>query len=93
MSTLVRIPAPLQKMTAQQSEVECTGATVGACLESLDAKFPGIKAKLCDESGKIRRYLNLYLNDEDIRMLQSEETPVKAGDHLSIIPAIAGGNV
>ncbi|MBI3099052.1 MAG: MoaD/ThiS family protein [Planctomycetes bacterium] len=91
MSATVRIPAPLQKMTAMQSEVECAGATVGACIESLEAKYPGIKAKLCDEQGKVRRYLNLYLNDQDIRMLQSEETPVKSGDHLSIIPAIAGG--
>lgn len=87
----VRIPTPLQKLTANQSEVELDGKSVGEVLASLDAKFPGIKDRLYDEKGVLRRFINFYANDEDIRFLQGDKTVLKDGDELSIVPAIAGG--
>jgi molybdopterin synthase sulfur carrier subunit len=91
MAILVRIPTPLQKFTKNQSEVRAEGATVQAVLEHLDHSFPGIRERLCDEHGAVRRFINLYLNDEDIRFLEGEKTVLKDGDELAIIPAIAGG--
>lgn len=91
MATKVRIPTPLQKLTANQGEVEVSGGNVKLVIEDLEKKFPGFKERLCDENGKLRRFVNIYLNDEDVRFLQGEETPVKDGDQISIIPAIAGG--
>jgi sulfur-carrier protein len=91
MAVTVLIPTPLQKLTNGQSEVTAEGATVGAVVSSLEQQFPGIQDRLCDGSGKLRRFVNVYLNNEDIRHLQNEETGVKDGDELSIIPAIAGG--
>lgn len=88
---IVRIPTPLQKVTNNQAEVEVTGNTVREILMDLERRFPGIKDRLYDENGKLRRFINIYVNDEDIRFLQGEETEVKAQDELSIIPAIAGG--
>ena len=88
----VRVPAPLQKLTGGLPQVPGAGATVGEVIASLDVKFPGVKDKLCDPAtGKVRRYLNLFLNDQDVRFLQGEATLVKEGDELSIVPAIAGG--
>ena len=91
MAVTVLIPTPLQKLTNGQSEVQAEGATIGAVVSSLEQQFPGIQDRLCDGSGKLRRFVNVYLNNEDIRHLQNEETGVKDGDELSIIPAIAGG--
>lgn len=91
MATKVRIPTPLQKLTANQGEVEVSGGNVKSVIDDLEKKFPGFKERLCDENGKLRRFVNIYLNDEDVRFLQGEETPVKDGDQISIIPAIAGG--
>lgn len=91
MAVKVRIPTPLQKLTSNQGEVEVSGANVQAVIEELEKKFPGFKERMCDENGKIRRFVNIYLNDEDVRFLQCENTPVKDGDQVSIIPAIAGG--
>lgn len=91
MATKVRIPTPLQKLTANQGEVEVSGGNVKLVIEDLEKKFPGFKERLCDENGKLRRFVNIYLNDEDVRFLQGEETTVKDGDQISIIPAIAGG--
>ncbi len=87
----IRIPTPLQKITGNQSEVEVVGNSVKAALAALDGKFPGIKDRLYDEKGNLRRFINFYVNDEDIRFLKSEETLLKDGDELSIVPAIAGG--
>lgn len=87
----VRIPTPLQKLTKDQSEVQADGATLKAVIEDLERKFPGFKDRICDETGKIRRFVNVYVNEEDARFLQAEATPVKDGDDISIIPAIAGG--
>lgn len=91
MPVTVLVPTPLQRLTNGQAEVQTQGATVAEVVENLERQFPGIKERLCDESGRLRRFVNVYLNNEDIRFRQNEETPVKEGDELSIIPAIAGG--
>ncbi|MEK7867582.1 MAG: ubiquitin-like small modifier protein 1 [Planctomycetota bacterium] len=87
----IRVPAPLQKMVGNKSEVPLSARTVAEALAALEAAYPGVKEKVCDESGKVRKYLNLYVNDEDIRFLKGEGTELKDGDEVSIIPAIAGG--
>lgn len=93
MAVKVRIPTPLQKLTANQAEVAAAGANVNDILKDLEAKFPGIKDRLCDADGKLRRFVNVYVNEEDIRFLSGAETALKDGDEVSIIPAIAGGCV
>lgn len=91
MAIKVRIPTPLQSLTSGQSEVEATGATVKDVLAALDAQFNGLKSRLYDDAGTLRRFINFYVNDEDIRFLDGEATAVKDGDEISIVPAIAGG--
>ena len=91
MAVTVRIPTPLQRTTGGQGEVLCDGRTVAELLASLEAKHPGVKERICDEQGKVRRFVNIFVNEEDVRFLQGEQTPVKDGDEVSIIPAIAGG--
>lgn len=91
MAIKVRIPTPLQALTQNQSEVEAVGKTVAEVLASLEGKFKGLKERLYDEKGQLRRFINFYVNDEDIRFLKGEQTLVKDGDELSIVPAIAGG--
>ncbi|MCY4513782.1 MAG: MoaD/ThiS family protein [Candidatus Tectomicrobia bacterium] len=91
MSVVVRIPTPLQKFTQNQSEVQVSGATIDGVVVELDAQFPGIRERLCDDSGSIRKFINFYLNDEDIRFMDGEKTVVQDGDEVAIIPAIAGG--
>lgn len=92
MAIKVRIPTPLRKLTKEQEVVELeSAATIGDIIESLEKSFPGIKERLCDEKGEVRRFINVYLNDEDIRFLQNRGTGVKSGDEVSIVPAIAGG--
>ncbi|MBD1825113.1 MoaD/ThiS family protein [Cyanobacteria bacterium FACHB-DQ100] len=91
MAVKVLIPTPLQKLTNDQATVECSGDTIGTLLESLESNCPGIKARLCDEQGQLRRFVNFYVNSEDIRFLDGVNTPLKDGDEVSIIPAIAGG--
>ena len=92
MSIKVRIPTPLQKLTENQAEVEVEGGDVKSALVNLEEKYPGMQARLYDEKGVLRRFINFYVNEEDIRFLKSEDTPLKDGDELSIVPAIAGGN-
>jgi len=87
----VRIPTPLQKLTLDKDIVECNAETIKDLVESLDKDYPGLKERICDENGKIRRFLNIYVNDEDIRFLDMDQTALKDGDEVSIIPAIAGG--
>lgn len=87
----VRIPTPLQKLTRNQGEVAASGATVKDVLADLEKQFPGIRERLYDEKGALRRFVNFYVNNEDIRFMSGETTPVKDGDELSIVPAIAGG--
>ena len=87
----IRIPTPLRKLTQGKEEVTATGATVGALIASLETQYPGIKERICDDSGQVRRFVNIFANDEDIRFLKNLETPVKDSDEISIVPAIAGG--
>ncbi|MBT3921597.1 MAG: MoaD/ThiS family protein [Nitrospina sp.] len=91
MAVKVRVPTPLMKLTDNQSEVTAEGATINDILNNLENQFAGIKERICDENGAPRRFINIYLNEEDIRFLEGENTPVKDGDEISIIPAIAGG--
>ena len=91
MAVTVRIPTPLQRLTNGQGEVQCEGATVRELLENLEQRCPGVKERICDETGKLRRFVNVFVNEEDIRFLQGDQTKVKDGDEVSIIPAIAGG--
>jgi molybdopterin synthase sulfur carrier subunit len=91
MPKTVRIPTPLRKLTNNQELVEVNGATVGEALAELQRRFPGIQERLLDEKGEVRRFVNVYVNEEDIRFLQNQQTPLKDGDEISIIPAIAGG--
>jgi len=93
MAVKVRVPSPLMKLTENKSEVMAEGATVSDILHNLESQFAGIKDRICDESGAPRRFINIYLNEEDIRFLDGEGTVVKDGDEISIIPAIAGGTL
>jgi molybdopterin synthase sulfur carrier subunit len=87
----VRVPTPLRKFTNGIDEVNADGSTVRSLVDNLEQKFPGIKQRICDETGKIRRFVNVYVNGDDIRFLQNLETALKDGDTISIVPAIAGG--
>lgn len=91
MSVTVRIPTPLRNLTNNQETVSAAGANVKAVLEQVQTQFPGLKERLCNGDGSLRRFVNVFLNGEDIRFANGPETPVKDGDELSIIPAIAGG--
>ena len=91
MSVKVRIPTPLQKLTKNQAEVTCEASSVQEVIGQLENQFPGIKDRLCDENGVLRRFINVYVNEEDIRFLDGAATVVKDGDELSIVPAVAGG--
>ena len=91
MTVRVRVPTPLRKLTNGADEINAQGNNVRAMVEDLEHNFPGIKERICDESGKIRRFVNIYVNGDDIRFLQNLETSLKEGDNISIIPAIAGG--
>jgi molybdopterin synthase sulfur carrier subunit len=92
MSITVNIPTPLRKLTNNQSEVEIAAATVGELVDGLEGAYGGIAEKLLDEGGEIRRYVNIFVNDEDIRFLDGKDTPLTDGDNVSIVPAIAGGH-
>ncbi|MDQ6974556.1 MAG: MoaD/ThiS family protein [Mariprofundaceae bacterium] len=91
MAVIVRIPTPLRKLTAGADEVSLEAETIGTMIDKLEAAHAGLKERLCDESGEIRRFVNVYLNDEDVRFLKGRETLLKDGDEVSIVPAIAGG--
>jgi molybdopterin converting factor small subunit len=90
MSTIVRIPTPLRALTGGQDEVSAEGRTVAELIENLEKKHPGIRDRLVDEKG-VRRFVNIYIGEEDIRFLDGLKTELKAGDAVSIVPAIAGG--
>ena len=87
----VRIPTPLRNLTAGRDVVAVTGSTIRDVIENLEKDFGGIRERLCEPDGRIRPYVRVFLNDEDVRFLQSGETPVQAGDTVTILPAIAGG--
>jgi len=88
----VRIPTPLRKLTEGKEEVSAKGATIGQVIDDLEANYPGIKARICDDQGQVRRFVNIFANDEDIRFLANLDTPVGDKDEVSIVPAIAGGS-
>ena len=91
MAVTVSIPTPLRKLTNNESEVSIEAGTVGDLVDALDVAYSGIAEKLLDEKGDIRRYVNVFVNDEDIRFLDGMRTALKDGDNISIVPAIAGG--
>jgi molybdopterin synthase sulfur carrier subunit len=87
----VRIPTPLRPLTKGQGEVEAKAVSIADMIGSLDATYPGLKDRLCDDKGELRRFVNIYVNEEDIRFLKGKDTSLKDGDEVSIVPAIAGG--
>jgi molybdopterin synthase sulfur carrier subunit len=91
MAKKVRIPTPLRKLTNNEEVVEVNAATIHELIAELQTRFPGFKERLLDETGSVRRFVNVYVNEEDIRFLQNQQTNLKDGDEISIIPAIAGG--
>ncbi|HET6386846.1 MAG TPA: MoaD/ThiS family protein [Armatimonadota bacterium] len=91
MAISVRIPTPLQQFTANSDEVLVEAGTIKEMVTNLSSKYPGIQDRLCDDTGKIRRFVNIYVNGEDIRTLQKDETVLKDGDEVSLVPSIAGG--
>lgn len=91
MGILVRIPTPLRRMTSGQDKVEMNASNLSELIEKLDSSFPGFRARLVDESGDLRYFVNIYLNGEDVRFLQGLDTSTKGGDEVSIVPAVAGG--
>jgi molybdopterin synthase sulfur carrier subunit len=93
MSVQVKIPTPLRRLTNQAPKVDVDGASIAEVVESLEASYPGMKDRLCDETGALRHFVNIYLNGEDVRYLDGIDSAVKEGDELSIVPAVAGGGV
>ncbi len=91
MAVLVRIPTPLRSLTKGQAEVQVAADNVADLIDDLEKQFPGIKERLVDEGGEVRRFINFYINEEDVRFLQGAKTALKVGDQVSIVPAIAGG--
>ena len=91
MSAQVRIPTPLRRYTGGANAVSVEGATVGAVVDDMERNHPGIKERLCDEAGQVRRFVNIFVNGDDIRSLNDLDTPVGEGDEVAIVPAIAGG--
>jgi MoaD family protein len=91
MAVKVLIPTPLQKFTDNQAKIECGGGNISELIDALESNFPGIKKSLCDDQGEPRRFLNFYVNSEDIRFLEGTKTSLKDGDEVSIVPAVAGG--
>jgi len=91
MPVQVLIPTPLQKFTNDEASVSLDASSVDGLIDALDGRYPGLKGRLCDEAGKLRRFLNFYVNSEDIRFLENQTTPLKDGDEVSIVPAVAGG--
>jgi molybdopterin synthase sulfur carrier subunit len=91
MPILVRIPTPLRRITNGAGEVHAKGKDIAELIGDLERQFPGLHERLVEESGELRRFVNVYVNQEDIRFLSGKETALKDGDEVSIVPAIAGG--
>ena len=88
---VVRIPSPLRRYTQGQSKVTVSGATVSSVIDSLEESYPGVKSRICDESGQIKRYVNVFVNEDEIRTLDGADSAVGEKDEVSIVPAMAGG--
>jgi molybdopterin synthase sulfur carrier subunit len=91
MAVLVRIPTPLRTLTKGSAEVQAKGATVDDLVQDLERQFSGLRERLMDDKGELRRFVNIYVNEEDVRFLEGKKTALKEGDTVSIVPAIAGG--
>ena len=91
MSVNVRIPVSLRRLTNNVDSITSDGGTISECIETIDRRFPGLKERLCDETGELRRFVNVYVNGEDVRFLSGLQTVLKDGDEVSIVPAVAGG--
>jgi molybdopterin synthase sulfur carrier subunit len=91
MSTVVRIPTPLRKVTNGDDKASVEGDTLSQIVNNLESKYPGIKERLCDEDEQLRHFVNIYINGEDVRFLEGLATPINSGDEISIVPAVAGG--
>ena len=91
MSVVVRIPNPLRRITNNLDKVSVEGSTLSDVIEALEKKHRGLKERICDDSGQLRNFVNVYINGEDVRFLQGLKTPTKSGDEISIVPAVAGG--
>jgi len=87
----VFVPTPLRRLTGGHSKIEAPGSDIAGVFQAMDEKFPGVSEKLLDEEGDVKRFINVFLNDDEIRSLQGMSTPVKDGDRVSIVPAMAGG--
>ena len=92
MAVRVRIPTPLRKFTGGQESVEVSGDSVAAVIDALEAGHPGLKERICESDGSVRRFVNIYVNGDDIRFLDNLASAIKEGDEISIVPAIAGGH-
>ena len=91
MSTTVRIPTPLRRVTDGQDKVSADGATLGEIIDSMESQFPGIKARICDDDGNLRNFVNVFVNGEDVRFMDGVDSSTSDGDEISIVPAVAGG--
>ena len=91
MPVLVRIPTPLRRVTNGASEVETRAQDVAGLIDDLERQYPGLRDRLVEESGELRRFINIYVNQEDVRFLSGRETALRDGDEVTIVPAIAGG--
>lgn len=91
MTVIVRIPTPLRKLTEEKDVVSGDGETLLECINGLDRQYPGLKERLLDETQELRRFVNIYVNGEDVRFQKGVQTPLKGGDEVSIVPAVAGG--
>ena len=91
MAVRVKIPTPLRGLTSEQDTVAAEGATVAELVQHLETAFPGMRERLCDDTGELRRFVNIYVNGEDVRFLQGLSSALKEGDEISIVPAVAGG--
>ena len=92
MSTTVRIPTPLRRVTDGQDKVSADGATLGEIIDSMESQFPGIKARICDDDGNLRNFVNVFVNGEDVRFMDGVNSATADGDEISIVPAVAGGD-
>ena len=91
MSVKVRIPTPLRGLTKDQDVVAGDEGTLAACIAGLESAYPGLKDRICDDTGELRRFVNIYINGEDVRFMDGLASPLKSGDEVSIVPAVAGG--
>ncbi len=91
MAVVVRIPQPLRSLTGEKTSVEATGASLTELIGDLETNYPGVKERILDESGQIRRFVNVYINGDDVRFAEGLQSPLKDGDEVSIVPAVAGG--